>query len=101
MEAKKKSINIEELKKQCEEAKNNFETLNEQLKKAEQEEEARKQAKLALEKEARAKEIDAAYDKYYELLSAYVKDYGIYSKNSKVNNFSDLINSVFNESWWR
>lgn len=99
MEAKKK-INVEELKKQYEEAKSNFETLGEQLKKAEQEEEARKQAKLASEKEARAKEVDAAYDKYYKLLCAYVKDYGIYSKESKVNNFSDLINSVFHESWW-
>ena len=78
MEAKKK-INTEELSKQYEEAKKNLEILGAQLKQAQQEEEDRKKAQLALEKEARRKEVDEAYEKYRTLLDAYVKDYQVYT----------------------
>ena len=59
--ANKKVWTIEELKKAREEAKNNFVTLDEQFKQAVEEEEARKQAQLALDKEARQKEVDEAW----------------------------------------
>ena len=97
MESKKKSINIEELKKQYEEAKNNFETLGEQLKKAKQEEEDRKKAQLALEKEARKSEVSEAWDNYSKLLKAYIKDYGSYTKitSSKSDDFDWFPNNFF------
>lgn len=79
METKKKILTTEELKRQCEEAKKNYEVLNEQLKKAEQEEEDRKRAQLALEKETRKKEVDDALEKYRTLMNAYIRDYGIYT----------------------
>ena len=80
--ANKKDWTIEELAQQCEEAKKNFETLNAQLKQAQQEEEDRKRAKLALEKENRKKEVDEAYEQYQKLLKAYVEDYKVYSNVS-------------------
>ena len=53
---KKKDFTTEELAKQCEEAKKNFETLKKQLEQAQQDEEDRKKAQLALEKENRKKQ---------------------------------------------
>jgi hypothetical protein len=92
--ANKKEFTSEELAKACEEAKKNFEKLNEQYLKAKREEEEEKAAQLALEKEARKKEVDEAYDKYLELLSAYVKDYGSYSTTA----YSD---DWFPNKFWR
>lgn len=86
----KKNFTAEDLRKQCEEAKKNYETLNEQLKQVEQEEEENRRAQLAIEKESRKKEVDEAFDKYNELLKAYIKDYGVYS----ITTSSDDLN------WW-
>ena len=77
--ANKKDYTNEELQKAVEEAKKNYEMLNEQLTIAKQEEEDRRKAQLALEKEARTKEVDEAYDNYVSLLNKYVEDYGSYS----------------------
>lgn len=76
--ANKKDLTIEELKQACEEAKQKFETLSEQLQKAQQEEEEKREAQLALEKEARKTEVDEAFNNYVKLLKTYIKDYGPY-----------------------
>ena len=86
----KKAITVEELKKQYEEAKQNCETLGEQLKIAQKEEEDRKKAQLALEKENRKKEVDNAFKNYVELLKKYIEDYGSYCTST----------SDDNEGWW-
>ena len=78
--ANKKEFTIEELKQQCEDAKKNFETINEQLTKAIKEEEDRKKAQLALEKEQRRKELDTAFEDYQNLLKDFIRDYGSYRK---------------------
>ena len=53
--------------------------------KAKQEAEAKKQAKLAAEKEARKSEIEAIENKLGELISAYIKDYGPYRTKRAYN----------------
>ena len=75
---KKKNLTVEELTKACAEAESTFEALKKQLKQAKQEEEERKRAELALVKESRKKEVDAAFDKWLELHQAYLVDYGDY-----------------------
>ena len=94
--ASKKDFTIEELTKQCEEAKKNFETLNNQLKQAIQEEADRKKAQLALEKQNRKKEIDDAFENCSKLLENYIKDYGSYSLPTITN---DFYQSIFGKSW--
>ena len=96
MKNEKKTLTVEELKKACEEAKNNFDALNEQLKKAIEEEEERKQAQLALDKESRKKEVDGACKTYRKLLKEYIKDYGAYSLTTDTSD-ADLFPNVF----WR
>jgi small-conductance mechanosensitive channel len=91
---KKKDFTIEELTKQCEEAKKNFETLNKELNKALKEEEDRKKAQLALEKESRKEEINEAFDKYNKLLRAYIQDYGSYST------ITNGQGSIFLDKYW-
>lgn len=76
--AAKKDYTTEELAKACEEAKKNYEAISEQLTKALKEEEDKKKAQLALEKENRKNEVDKAFENYYTLLKAYIKDYGSY-----------------------
>jgi hypothetical protein len=76
---KKKDFTIEELKKMYEDSLKESNTLGEMLRQKEKDEEDRKKAQLALEKEARKKEVDEAFDTYNELLKAYIKDYGSYS----------------------
>lgn len=95
---KKKEFTIEELRKQCDKAKRNFNVLNEQLRKAEQEEEERRKAQLALEKDARKKEVDEAYNKYRKLVNEYVKDYGNYLITSDSD---DIITGLLSRPWWR
>ena len=83
----KKDLTIEELTKQCEEAKKNFETLSEQLKKAKKEEQERREAQLALEKETRKKEVDDALANYRTLVNAYIKDYGVYESITTASSY--------------
>lgn len=91
------SVNIEELKKQCNEAEQNFKTLNEQLNQAIREEEDRKKAELALEKEKRKKEVDDAIKNAKNLLNAYVKDYGSYSDIYELDDYGLFKSPI---SWW-
>lgn len=96
MEEKKNST-VEKLKKQCEEAKKNFESLNEELEKVIKEEEDRKKAQLAIDKEKRKQELDDAIEKAYKLLQLWFKDYGSYgySNNTKTNLFDLLWSQIF------
>lgn len=91
----KKDFTIEELEKQCEDAKKKYETLNEQLKKAQQEEKEKREAQLALEKETRKAEVDGAFDNYTKLLKAYIKDYGPYKITTTTDDFDWFPNKFF------
>lgn len=51
------------------------------------EEEEKRKAKIAAEKEVRKKEVDEAIVKCKELIKAYMHDYGIYSFNSEEDSF--------------
>lgn len=95
----KKEINIEELEKACEEAKVNFETLSEQLKKAHQEEEDRRKAELALVKEARKKEVEDAANNYQKLLKAFLKDYGAIALTNNPDNWISIMEDKLFR-WW-
>ena len=92
----KKDFSIEELAKQCEEAKKTFESLNEQLKKAREDEEDRKKAELALERDNRKKEVDEAFENYNKLVKAYIKDYGSYVTTTSSDDYN-----WFPNSFWR
>ena len=92
MKDEKREATFEELQKQCEEAKKNFEALNEQLKKAQQEEEKRKKEQLAEEKDLRYKEIESASDYLHQLIERYKKDYGSFSFS---RSYSDAKNDYF------
>ena len=89
-----KKLTIEELEKQCLEAKKNFETLHDQLTKAKKEEEEIKLAKLVAEKDSRYKEVVDAYENFEELRSKYVNDYGSFTFKSTKSNNTD------NHSWF-
>ena len=79
MDNAKRELTLDELKKQLSKIGEEYSNLNEIIKKREVEEEDRKKAKLALEKENRKKEVDDALKIYQDLLNAYLKDYGSYS----------------------
>lgn len=96
MESKKKSINVEELSKQYEEAKKNFESIGAQLQLAKKEEEDRRNAQLALEKENRKKEVDEAFQNYNNLLKAYINDYGSYGTTLYADDYN-----WFPNKFWR
>ena len=88
--ANKKDFTIEELKKMYEDSLKESNTLGEMLKQKEQEEEDRKRAQLALEKENRKKEVDEALEKYSKLVKAYIEDYGTYHQTSKCEWYPSL-----------
>ena len=94
----RKDFSVEELKKQCEEAKKNFETLNEQLNKAIQKEEEEKKTQLALEKEARKKEVEEAIEHTENLIRAYTKDYGTFSYKYELDDYG--LPSKRSFPWW-
>ena len=88
-----KDLTIEELEKQYAEITEKYHTVGEQLRKKKQDEADHKKAQLALEQEKRKDEVDAALDKYHELLKAYIKDYGRYSNKKTNNELADVF-------WW-
>ena len=90
----KKEYTIEELTQQCEEAKKNFEHLNKLIEEKKREEKELRETQLALEKEARKKEVDDAIAKCKELVRAYMHDYGIYSFSSTDDD------SIFSSKFW-
>jgi chromosome segregation ATPase len=90
----KKDFTIEELKKQCAEAERNFKLLNAQLEEKEREEKELREAKLAMEKDARKEEVDACIAHCKELVKAYMHDYGIYSFTSTDDD------TIFSSRFW-
>ena len=88
----KREMTLEELQKQCKEAKKNFEVLNEQLKKVQQEEEKRKKEQLANEKDIRYEEIELASKHLNDLIQKYIDDYGSFGFS---RSYSDNGNDYF------
>ena len=91
--ASKKDFTIEELKKMKEDAAKEYETIDEMLRQKEKEEEDRKKAELALNKEARKKELDEAIENARKLLQKWMQDYGSYGFSGNANE------SLFNLLW--
>ena len=92
--ANKKDFTLEELKKMYADSLKESNTLGEMLKQKEKEEEDRKKAQLALEKETRKKEVNDAFDNYIKLRDAYMKDYGNYTyTTSSIND--NLLNALY------
>lgn len=67
--------------------------------KKKQEEEERKQAELALKKEARRKEVEDALDNYQKLVKAFIEDYGSISITSDFNDWTSLLGGK-PLCWW-
>jgi hypothetical protein len=93
--ANKKDFTVEELKKMHTDLLKETNTIGEMLKQKEKEEEDKKKAQLALEKEARRKEVDEAFEKFNELQKAYIKDYG------SLIITRDIDNDIFPNSFFR
>lgn len=85
---------IKELEKQCLEAEKIFKTLQEQLTQAKKEEEEAKKAKLAAEKQKRYDAIVSAYERFEELRTKYVDDYGSFTFKTKKENYDWLFQSL-------
>jgi antirestriction protein len=85
--ANKKELTIEELKVLYENTLKESKKIGEMLKRKEEEEEDRKAAQLALEKESRHKEVEEAYNTYSTLLKKYIEDYGSYQTTSRVKDY--------------
>ena len=90
----KKEYTIEELEAQYKLAEEKRNSLKKQIEQKKREEEEFRSAKLALEKDARKKEVDEALKKYQKLLRAYMDDYGVYSFSNDESAF-DLFSSKF------
>ena len=93
--ASKKDFTLEELKKMYNDSLKESRTIGEMLRQKENEEEERKQAQLALDKETRKKEVDKAFENYNTLLKAYVEDYGEYAVKSDTSSFSKAFWPIF------
>jgi antirestriction protein len=85
--ANKKDYTIEELRKMYADSLKESKTIGEMLRQKEKDEEDRKKAQLALEKETRKKEVDEALENFRNLVNAYIKDYGTYDTASLIRNF--------------
>lgn len=81
----KKEKTLEQIKLEVEAKRNAYEEIKKQYAQMEQEEENRRQAELALEKEKRYKEVIDAMDKADELRSKFVKDYGWFTYHSETS----------------
>lgn len=75
----KRKLTIEELEEQYKKISKQADTLANQIKEKKQEEEDRKKAQLALEKDARYKEIEEVQERLNNLIKNYAKDYGSFS----------------------
>ena len=94
-----KDFSIKELEEKCNELGNQYEDMMRILKERKQEEEIKKQAELAAEKEARKKEVTEARDNFQKLLKAYIKDYGSISINTDANEWPPFFSSK-PWHWW-
>ena len=74
----KNEKSLEELKQELEAAQKMYETLRQSVKEKEVEENERKRAKLALEKENRTKIIEEKERELVSLVNEYIRDYGEY-----------------------
>ena len=91
----KKDFTVEELKKMHTDLLKEANTIGEMLKQKEKEEKEKKKAQLALEKESRKKEVDDAFEQFYKLKKAYIKDYGGWDITR------DIDDNIFTNSFFR
>lgn len=89
MKDEKREMTIEELEKQVSEMKEQYEDLNKKLKQKKQDEENRKKAQLAAEKDTRYKEIEEVSKHLNQLIADYTKDYGRFSFTRSYSNNDD------------
>ena len=83
----KREATLEELEKELNELEDRQDALKELIKKKRHEESERKKAQLALEKDARQKEIEDTYKTLKQLVDSYVKNYGSFEiKQSYADN---------------
>lgn len=75
----KREMTIDELEEQISEMKAKYDDLNKKLKQKKQDEADRKKAQLALEKDARYKEIVETSKHLNQLITDYTEDYGSFS----------------------
>ena len=90
----KKEYTIEELEAQYKLAEEKRNALKKQIEQRKKEEEELREAQLALEKDARKKEVDEAIANTKMLIKAYINDYGIYSFTSSSDD------EIFNSRFW-
>ena len=90
----KKEYTIEELEAQYKEAEESQRVLKQQIEQKKKEEKELREARLALEKENRKKEVDEAVAKCKKLIKEYMHDYGIYSFRSTDDD------AIFNTRFW-
>lgn len=86
----KREMTLEELKEKYKAMTEEYDTLGQQIKQKEKEAEDKRRAELAIEKEARQKEIEDAYDKYRVLVKRFIKDYGALSFKVPASDYFDL-----------
>lgn len=98
MENKNKEMTIEELETLYNKMTEEQKSLKEELKKRKQEEEDRRVAQLALDKEKRKKEVDEAFDNYRTLINAYIRDYGSYVTITSTSDSKYLLDNPW--AWW-
>lgn len=75
----KREMTIEELETKYAKVTEERNQIEKMLNQKKQEEENRRIAQLAHEKEKRKKEVDEAFDNYRTLVNEYIRDYGSYS----------------------
>lgn len=90
----KKEYTIEELEAQYELAEEKRNAIKQQIEQKKKEEKELREAKLALEKDARKKEVDEAIANVKTLIKAYMHDYGVYSFTSADDD------AIFNSRFW-
>ena len=90
----KKEYTIEELEAQYKLAEEKQKALKQQIDQKKKEEEELREAELALQQDARKKEVDEAISNCKELIKAYMHDYGLYSFTSTDDD------AIFNSRFW-
>lgn len=88
----KKEYTLEELEAQYKKIEESQKVLKAQIDQKKKEEKELREAKLAMEKDARKAELDDAFKNYKKLLKAYINDYGIYS--------CTITDDIFSSKFW-
>lgn len=97
MKDEKREMTIEELEAEYKKVSEQYDNLGAQIKKKKQEEEDRKKAQLAIEKDARYKEIEEVGKHLNELIKDYTRDYGSFSFSRRSFNND---NPIFRLPYW-